>query len=360
MIRKQLIGEQMSKRIKLESLRSKILHEAIREAEKDLCMHYEGTDIKGVPSSCNFVINAHSIQKSQIDKYLSEGSKVIQLADPKGRTNLVPMLTGTKAATVFRGFCHKHDQLFQEFEEGGFDGSKRHCDLVAYRAICREVYFHRRNIRAFEIADVKAEESGLHTQPGFTPFRSALDRGQEAVGNEFDHIKKEIDECIKNDSPTFDHLVLNFKQSPDLLSAGFFTPEWDFAGNRIQDVTRLPCPFHTLAISIVASPEGFATVLSWHKKNRHAFSGFVSSLLALGSRIGDGLVRLTFEHLDNNPIKPSFWDALPKDAQDQLIARAKRGMNIFDRRTSTVLCRDGFHYADWKLDNYKMLQDGAC
>ena len=35
--------------IKLESLRSKILHEAIREAEKDLCMHYEGTDIKGVP-----------------------------------------------------------------------------------------------------------------------------------------------------------------------------------------------------------------------------------------------------------------------------------------------------------------------
>lgn len=64
---------------------------------------------------CNQLIDAHSIQNNGIINRLSKGDSIVSL-DNLNDLGTKSLLTGKNEATIFRGFCKKHDEIFQPIE----------------------------------------------------------------------------------------------------------------------------------------------------------------------------------------------------------------------------------------------------
>ncbi|MGE7673771.1 hypothetical protein ACQKMV_09370 [Lysinibacillus sp. NPDC094403] len=90
--------------------------------------------------SCNGIINAHSIQNSGILDKLSENNYVLPLDNFTELFNIdiEKLLLGKNEATIFRGFCKKHDEVFRPIEDIEYGYNKELQNyLFAYRAFCK-------------------------------------------------------------------------------------------------------------------------------------------------------------------------------------------------------------------------------
>jgi len=88
---------------------------------------------------CTNLINAHSIHNNGILDKLSENNFVIAL-DNLNSNNIEyrNLLVGKNEATIFRGFCKKHDEIFRPIEDFEYGNNKpKQNYLFAFRAFCK-------------------------------------------------------------------------------------------------------------------------------------------------------------------------------------------------------------------------------
>lgn len=112
-----------------------------RDRAKGKCLyrHPDGMECK------LSAIDSHSIQRLGALAHVSENSKVFHFesALEKGVPTglwVKPKLVGLREASIFPGFCEKHDKIiFSEIEKDDVELSERNILLLAYRAICREL-----------------------------------------------------------------------------------------------------------------------------------------------------------------------------------------------------------------------------
>src|SRR5947207_12079164 len=111
-----------------------------REFARKYCLHPEA------PNGCSHqIVSAHSVQRAMLEKFIAEDGHVVQVkvtahVDPVGLL-AKPERVGINKATTFAGFCSKHDNdLFSPLESSAFDFEPNQIALLAYRAICRELY----------------------------------------------------------------------------------------------------------------------------------------------------------------------------------------------------------------------------
>ena len=94
------------------------------------CFHYN-------KSECDEkIIDAHSLQKKGALKSISSvKNDVIFIKKDESNNDRRPTLIKTVNASTFKGFCHKHDAIFQKtIESDSFNHSKEHCFLHSYRS----------------------------------------------------------------------------------------------------------------------------------------------------------------------------------------------------------------------------------
>jgi hypothetical protein len=93
-----------------------------------------------------FIVKAHTVSKSASLQHIARDGHVYQIAPNvlSLENNSGPLelkLVGTNRASTFTGFCRKHDdEIFAPIEKQQFRGTPEQCFLVAYRALCREVF----------------------------------------------------------------------------------------------------------------------------------------------------------------------------------------------------------------------------
>lgn len=111
---------------------------------------YAPTKLK---NNCNGIIDAHTISKSRGLSHIAKDGKVLscmigvdKLIKNNYKLYFIPI--GISKASVFNGFCGRHDQeLFSCFEKKSFIGNKEQCTTLAYRSIAREIYILENNIK---------------------------------------------------------------------------------------------------------------------------------------------------------------------------------------------------------------------
>lgn len=88
---------------------------------------------------CSDIIDAHSIQNNGILSKLAENGYVILLErESIDVDDLDKCLIGRNEATVFRGFCKKHDEIFNPIEHNSYEyGNLEQNYLFAYRAFSK-------------------------------------------------------------------------------------------------------------------------------------------------------------------------------------------------------------------------------
>ncbi|MGM9979609.1 MAG: hypothetical protein ACI33J_12480 [Clostridium sp.] len=100
-------------------------------------------------STCNNIINAHSIQNNGVLSKLGENGKVIYIEGQiYNISEMSEMLIGRNEATTFRGLCKRHDEIFNPIEHKDYEyGNLEQNFLFAYRAFAKAYtdYFNSKN-----------------------------------------------------------------------------------------------------------------------------------------------------------------------------------------------------------------------
>jgi SEC-C motif-containing protein len=317
------------------------------------CLHPDAS-----PHTCGRrIVKAHTIQrKGGLNRIAGNGHVYTFLLGPthaKGRdTVALPELIGINEASTFMGFCNFHDnKTFEPIENDTFESNQHHAFLLAYRAICREVYEIASApemvtlFRSLDKGRSASEQKNL--QETLDAFKSSFD-------NDFREIqlyKTAYDRALqRSDFSEVRYYVVRFDCIPDVLCSGAMHPQFEFQGTLLQDLrTYGTLPDH-LSFSLITTDTGGAAVFSWLGENR-ASEKFVKSLASLSNDLlPHTILRFTFEHFENIFVSPDWWEGLAETAKQALLFR-QMTITMPQRMTrdSNYLSDDGLRVISWKI-----------
>ena len=296
----------------------------IRESEKELpleavynliakstmikiCLHPDASE-----ANCEKIISAHTLQRPRILGALVDTTKHVRTFYPlrKEKGELKLYERGWHEASTFSAFCKKHDDsTFASLEKSGFTGSKEELFLIAYRAICWEIYQKKRSIKAHSI------------------LRDNLDRGKTP-----EH-QREIQEellfsvqanryglkILEAEKELFDHayraenyakfgfyeLILSGELS--VVATGAIQPTRLLSG---QAIASVQVPGQTIAFGIDISSRGVSVVFSWFR-GVPASEAFIDEIHQMPEKVVvEYIAQLFFVYCENAYFSSSWWNSL--------------------------------------------------
>lgn len=273
------------------------------------CLHPDA------PTSCGKSISAHTISRSALlGRIIDPSNKVLTFLGTAAAGELEPnpVALGWREASTFAGFCSAHDgPLFAPIEQRPFQATPEQCFLLAYRAVCHELYQKRSasNSRP-EVHKLLIEDSpptrGLLLQQALNAQTSGVLKG---LADAID-IKSEMDEALR--SANFDqwvHTIFYFSGDVSIVTAGAPTPNFDFQGNNIQTLHDIASNIQPMPIGMSVADTGFAVVFSGRRTDP-APVAFANQLRSFPpNEVPHIIAQFMLAYLENTFFSRSWWDS---------------------------------------------------
>jgi hypothetical protein len=237
-----------------------------------------------------------------------------------------------------------------------FSGNAQQVFLLAYRAVCKEVYAKLGH------ADVMA-------------FGKTLDRGfpiecQIAIQHQFgvgayagsiglrdltEH-KKRLDVVLQaGDFSDMHALVIEVAETPSFLCSGAIFPEYDFSGHALQNLLDVKQILEMVTFSLIATDTGGAVVFAW-LGDQPSVENLCKSLEPILDRdLPDAVARFTFEFFENVVMAPDWWESLSREVQERLTLRFMTQTGAEFPRSPTCLSPDGVHSVAWSVTSRRCM-----
>lgn len=315
------------------------------------CLHpHATTGCKGK------IVEAHTIQRGGGLTRIARAGHVYGFGNPYTKmleTGLMAELrrVGLRDASTFTGFCTHHDNaLFRPIETEPIVPTAEQAFLLGYRAFCREFFMKQ---RAAEIVPLMREmdrgkdlDAQIQIQEWVSRYaaENATARRQGAL------YKAGCDDVLLTSS--FERVAFvsfTLDGPPDVACSGFYAPQVDFQGRRIQrDVSKPDTTPDLVSVVLTPTQEGGIGLLTWVGR-QPASEAFATSLAALPNEaVPHAFVRLVFEYFENAFASPAWWDALPEPTRDRLLARMNEG-GLSPEPPPTALTDDGLRTVAWTV-----------
>lgn len=335
MLEKNTLGEYL-KSLKLFSIGGRCL--------------YFNTEIE----RCNEIINAHSIQKSGMLKEISIDGYVYGINTHFGNTiknkgKLSFKRIGIKEISTFRGFCKKHDnELFEIIDNNLFEPNIIQCFLYAYRSLCREFYLKENAAIIYKKA-IEIEKN----QTTIDQLKNLI------IGNEIGYEilklhKEKFDKClIENNFNEIECCCFNFHKKPNIAFSGISYPDFDFLGNKLQDILGNDF-LHMITFCSAPTENGWSYVFTWHKSSHEVAESFLRSLATIayeGAGVEDHLFRLIFT-CDNFAINPTWWENLSSKRANEILEYSSYINGLLCPIEPDYLSKGLEGIVDWKFEGY--------
>lgn len=237
-----------------------------------------------------------------------------------------PKLLGIKQASTFTGFCGYHDSTtFEPIERHPFQSNERHTLLAGYRALCKEQFSKAMALENYvpflrDTDKGKPEEAQHAIQKMVDDYAHGVAVGLEEVI----HYKVKYDEALTRDEFSESRFyVIRFAEVPEFMCSGATQPEFDFAGERLQDweSPREEGFLDYLTFTLTAADTGGIAIFNW-LDGADAVAAFIRSLDALSdAELPHALVRFVFEYFENTYMSPDWWEQLDEDSRESLLLR---------------------------------------
>jgi len=307
-----------------------------REFTRKYCLHPEA------PSGCSkSIVAAHSVQRAIIKKHIAVKGHVVQIkasahVDPVGLL-VKPEEIGINEATTFFGFCGIHDAtLFSPLECSSFSFKPKQIALLGYRAVCRELYQ-----KQAEIATANAVRDYSAVNPDTVGFHEKEKRHnvlQVARVNAQVNLTIARDDyaSMLSDDAQLRYYSLKFDDPPVYLCSVAFLPEWDFEGNRLQDLSFV-AEFKPLCFSAWAAGDGAAAVFCWHKTADAIYKPFIDSLRRIPrNRLANRIMSMAFDVSENVVFRSDWWEAITEEDRQRIVSKALSGVGEFNRKADCL------------------------
>lgn len=292
----------------------------IAELREGYCSH---PDTANDPCS-EGIIKAHTIQKRGGIAAIAEKGHVLtvkptmkDLIESKGKPS--PRKIGINNASVFPGFCNKHDTaLFKPIEGKSLCLNKETAFLLSYRAIAYERFTKEVQLRAIAAQrEMDRGKSFIH-QSVIQTCLNALADGIQIGLRDVERWKAQFDtRLLSNSYEDFHFLALTFDNVLPVVASCAFHPEFDLQGNPLQRLGRDGVDLEHIALNVTTFGNQTTLVLGWIGSNDGPAKGFADSFVRVADdRKANVLVRLLFLQTDNLFLKPSWWNGLPPARQE--------------------------------------------
>ena len=312
------------------------------------------------------IVKAHTVSKSTNLKKIERDGHVYGFIPSfenltKNNGILQPELLGINKASTFTGFCAHHDKIiFSPLEDKEFEASKEQCFLLCYRAHAREYFTKNGAANLLDFMKESDRGKGFSEQIAIQSFVSNYTTGVKAGVRDNKIYKSILDDIlITKDFSSIKAYIINFKKIPSVFcSAGIF-PEFDFYGNRLQDLSDLSTTPDFLTFSTIARKTGGSVVFCWvnHSHSKGSCEKFIESLKIIdASNITSSILRFFFEFCENVFMEPTWWELLEKSKKESLLKRFVNAASIFVERKSNCLCNDNRILDDWIFSSTKELK----
>lgn len=328
---------------------------ASKQAEKKFCLHPSA----GLASCKGNIIRAHSIQRSGGLTQIAVDGHVYMLDSHlssiiKNNGSLSHKLIGVRDATTFTGFCQYHDnETFKPIENTPFIPSQQSAFLLAYRAICRELYAKKFQYEL--IGTLEKGDKGLspEMQQAFQEYIKTYKEGVKAGLDDINHYKTLSDGLLlAGDFSDVSYYAVLFDTVPDFMCSSAILLEMDFKGNQLQtleDFSKTNNRLKQITFSLIGTDSGGAAIFSWLGENPLGIR-FIDSLDSFSDAdLPHAICRFSFEFFENVAISPKWWDDLAAKDKQILESRTQSGLDPASQRSPKCLTDDGLRVVNWKV-----------
>ncbi|MBV5321913.1 MAG: SEC-C domain-containing protein [Sulfuricurvum sp.] len=276
------------------------------------------------------IIKAHTVSKSSNLKQIAENGHVygfkksIMALDSNDGKFPVEKI-GINKASVFNGFCSKHDkELFAIIEDKEIVFSNEQIFILAYRAISRELYLKYRSTENNQnMFDYDKGVKNVLLQKMFHDMVKQFSEGINLAVRDLEIIKNNYDNSLINqDYENIKYYIIIIDSIPEVMSSGCWIPEVTFNGEKLVDFNDKNKQFNSITVSTIALKENAgAIVFSWDDRIPcpECFQ-FLKSLNEIpDNNKGNAILKWMLECNENIYFSPKWWDSLDKKIQELLV-----------------------------------------
>ena len=261
------------------------------------------------------IAKAHTIQKKGGLAAIAEAGHVLtvkptmkELIETEGTPS--PRKIGVNNASVFPGFCSKHDDsIFKAIEGKSLSLAKDTAFLFSYRAIAYERFAKVAQLKGIDIQREADRGHPFWKQAIIQGMIHALVEGIKIGLRDVDDWKKQFDtRLLSGARDDFHFLAIRFDRVLPIVACGAFHPEFDFQGNPLQRLGRDHLDYDHITVSVTTFEGQTIMVFGWIGSDEGAAKALTVSFLKVpDDRKADALVLLLFIQLDNLFLRPSWW-----------------------------------------------------
>jgi len=319
------------------------------------------------PTSCSAKIaRSHTVPRSSLATIARKGhvytfdSALPTLIKTRGRIGL--RLVGLAAASVFTGFCERHDNdLFAPLEKCDFAITAETAFLLTFRAIAREIHDKSVNARQYDTW-LEFDRGRTMDRQMVVHEKSLLFQvGTRAALHDLLQVKERLDAYwLQADFSESYFLAFELEEPPSAMCSGSTTPEEDFDGRVLQDLGDLLTPSDHVGFSSFANSGSGWVVFSWIGPSKAAEALHKTLLRQSPETMPHSLFRYLIEYVGNTYLRPDWWEQLNAAEQEAIRWRMQAGVQPELRSRSRVLLDDGLRVVNWSVKNVvQRLANGA-
>ena len=316
----------------------KLVHEMQAIQKRGFCLHVDARK-----NTCDDpAIRAHTVQRRGGLTAIAENGHVVSGKRGfekifKNEGQIVPEPVGVAHASTFMGFCGVHDNsLFEPIEQTNFDLDEKAAFLLAYRAISYEVLTKKQAIEAIPLQrnmdKGKPFETQIFIQQYLHVYKEGLLRGMQDV----QHWKRKYDDGLTSGLYSgIKHYAIKFDGILPFVCCGGFMPEVSLDGRQLQMLARSTDDLDHVCVNISSMNGQTFAVFAWLDSSEGPAEDFIRSFSDLPDISKANMcLHLACEHLENTYFKPSWWNSMGSESQQNLVERMRSGISLNHERTA--------------------------
>lgn len=279
----------------------------------------------GPCESTGKIIKAHTVSRSANLSKIAESGHVIRYSANIAEMNknggkLSAGLVGTRDASVFFGFCSKHDStIFSCIETELFTGRPDQCLAIAYRTMSRELYGKDAASHIPSILRDADKGRSAQEQIIIQSLLRDIEVGNSAARREAAHIHGVLTKAIVNNTPeVLESMIVTFDGPLPFMVAGAWSPFTDLYGANLQDGFADQI-LEQVFFSTFAKDACGIICISWRKTDRAPGKLIADQIESLaGAQQASACLQIIAKHIENIFYRPSWFNALDPKLRRQL------------------------------------------
>ena len=320
-----------------------------REFQKGYCSHPHASS-----ENCGRrIVRAHTVQRRGGLVAIAEKGHVISAKTGaqdlfRNHGAFVPRKVGVRSASTFMGFCDTHDNsMFQPVETHAVPLTPKSCFLLGFRAISYELFLKKAALRSVNTMRELDHGKPFGDQCRFQQYMHIYEEGTKRGVADCERWKEQYDTIfIKERFEEYRFVGVEYSSVLPVVGCGAFHPEYDFAGNLLQVVSRGDAPHEHVVLNLAVLNDRSVLLIGWTEGHKGPAELFGRSFGDVpDEKKANVSIQLAVEHIGNIYMKPSWWHGLSDTVRNALVTRMRSGIpGVEPDRGPNCLRPDGHSY----------------